>query len=68
MRANELRTLTWGLFDLHADPPTVTVRAAYSKHRRDDVLPLKRDTAQMLARWATIATATDADATRFSRR
>jgi len=54
LRANELRTLTWGSFDLKADPPTVTVKAAYSKHRRDDVLPLKADSAKVLAGWRSI--------------
>ena len=41
LRAGELRSLTRASFDLDADPATVTVRAAYSKHRRDDVLPLR---------------------------
>jgi len=41
LRVSELRSLTWGSFDLDADPPTVTVKAAYCKHRRDDTLPLK---------------------------
>jgi len=59
LRANELRTLTWGSFDLDAEPATVTVRAAYSKHRRDDVLPLKADMAVLLARWQTIGDGTD---------
>ncbi len=51
LRASELRSLTWGSFDLDSNPPTVTVQAAYSKHRREDTLPLKSSTAQMLARW-----------------
>ena len=51
LRAGELRSLAWDCFDLSDDPPTVTVRAAYSKYRRDDTLPLKASTAQMLARW-----------------
>ena len=51
LRAGELRSLAWDSFDLDADPPTVTVRAGYSKHRRDDALPLKPSTAQTLARW-----------------
>lgn len=41
LRANELRTLTRASLDLDGDAPTVTVKAAYSKHRRDDVLPLR---------------------------
>ncbi len=51
LRARELRSLTWGSFDLYADVPTVTVKAAYSKHRRDDTLPLKASTVAMLDRW-----------------
>jgi len=37
LRRNEIRTLTRARFALEADPPTVTVKAAYSKHRRTDV-------------------------------
>ena len=40
-RANELRTLTPEAFDLDGDPPTVTVKAAYSKRRRNDVQPIQ---------------------------
>jgi integrase len=50
-RANELRTLVPACFDLDADPPTVTVRAAYSKHRRDDVQPIRPELADALRRW-----------------
>ena len=46
LRANELRNLTVSSFDL--DNCTVTVQAAYSKHRQQDVLPLRPDTAQEL--------------------
>jgi hypothetical protein len=49
LRANELRSLTRASFDLSADPQTVTVAAAYSKHRREDVVPLRLDTAAALA-------------------
>lgn len=45
LRANELRTLTVGSFKFNADPPTVTVGAAYSKHRREDVLPIRSELA-----------------------
>jgi integrase len=50
LRRGELESLTRGSFDLApgSDPPTVTVRAAYSKRRRDDVLPLRADTAAKL--------------------
>jgi len=50
-RANELRSLTPESFDLDADPPTVTVEAGYSKHRRKDVQPIRRDLAEMLRPW-----------------
>ncbi len=40
LRSAELRSLTAGSFDLDADPAAVTVAAAYSKHRREDVQPL----------------------------
>ena len=46
LRRNELRSLTVVSFDL--DKCTVTVEAAYSKHRREDVLPLRPDTATEL--------------------
>ena len=47
-RVNELRTLTPASFDLQADPPTVTVAAAYSKRRRQDVQPIRSDLAELL--------------------
>ena len=40
-RAKELRSLMPASFNLDADPPTVTVEAAYSKHRRPDVQPIR---------------------------
>ena len=48
LRAGELASLTIGSFDLDADPPTITVEAAYSKRRRRDVLPLRSDLAVLL--------------------
>jgi len=45
LRANELASLTRESFRLDTDPPTVTVAAGYSKHRREDTLPLKPETA-----------------------
>jgi integrase len=48
LRASELASLTPASFDLDAEPPTVTVAAAFSKHRREDVQPLRRDTAEMM--------------------
>ena len=41
LRANELQSLTVGSFNLDTQPPTVTVKAGYSKRRREDVLPLR---------------------------
>ncbi len=48
LRAAELRSLRVGSFDLSGSPPTVTVEAGYSKHRRQDVQPLRADTAAEL--------------------
>ncbi len=48
LRAREVGTLTPESFRLDDNPPTVTVIANYSKHRREDVLPLLGDTAQKL--------------------
>ncbi len=50
-RANELRTLSPERFDLDANTPTVTVAAAYSKRRRDDVQPIRPDLAEALRPW-----------------
>jgi integrase len=46
LRASELRSLTISSFDF--DNCTVTVEAAYSKHRRRDILPLKPETTAEL--------------------
>lgn len=40
LRASGLASLTPASLDLTADPPSVTVEAAYSKHRRRGVVPL----------------------------
>lgn len=50
-RANKLGSLTPESFDLESDTPTVTVEAGYSKHRRRDVQPIRRDLAGLLAPW-----------------
>jgi integrase len=50
-RANELRTLAPECFRLDGDSPTITVVAAYSKRRRDDVQPIRRDLAAALRPW-----------------
>jgi integrase len=52
LRASELASLTPASFDLDADPtPTLTVAAAYSKHRKEDVLPLGVDLTKRLRPW-----------------
>jgi len=50
-RANELRSLTPESFNPDDDPPTIIVRAAYSKRRRDDVQPIQTELAQVLLPW-----------------
>ena len=50
LRASELASLTPGSFDL-SDRPTVTVAAGYSKHRREDVVPLHPDLVRRLVPW-----------------
>ena len=47
-RANELRSLTPESFNLDGQPPTITIRAGYSKHRREDIQPIRQDLANML--------------------
>ncbi len=46
LRANEIRNLKIRDFDL--DSLSVTAKAAYSKRRREDVQPLRPDTAELL--------------------
>lgn len=48
LRANELRTLNRSSFDFEGELSTVTVDAAYSKSRRQDVLPLRHEMAELL--------------------
>jgi integrase len=52
LRASELRSLTPSSFDLRdLGKARVAVEAAYSKHRRRDVLPIRRDLAEAIARF-----------------
>jgi integrase len=55
-RRNELRTLAPESFALDGNPPTVTVKAAYSKHRRDDVQPIRPEAADILRPWLAART------------
>lgn len=48
LRYNEIRSLKVGSFSLKGDKPTVTVGAAYSKRRREDVQPLRPELAKAL--------------------
>ena len=57
LRSNELRSLTRASFDLDADPPTVIVEAAYSKHRREDTLSLRPVLAAALGAFLAAKTA-----------
>jgi integrase len=50
-RASELKSLTPESFDSASDPPTVTIEARYSKHRREDVLPLHPEMVPRLQDW-----------------
>jgi len=54
LRAGELASLTPASFAFDANPPTVTVQAAYSKHRRQDMLPLRKDLAETLRVWLSV--------------
>ena len=51
LRASELASLTDRSFDFATNPPTVTVEAGYSKHRRKDVLPLHNELAARIRVW-----------------
>ncbi|MBL7221287.1 MAG: site-specific integrase, partial [Phycisphaerae bacterium] len=49
LRAGELRTLTVGACHLQDNPPVLIVKAAYSKHRREDVQPIPLGLAEALS-------------------
>ena len=51
LRRRELSRLTPESFDLDGDPPTLTVDAAASKHRKRDVLPLHPELVTLLRHW-----------------
>jgi integrase len=44
-----IQSLRVGKFDLGGQPPSVRLLAAYSKRRREDMLPLRREMARALA-------------------
>ena len=51
LRASELASLCPESFTFDSTTPTVTVEAAYSKHRREDVLPLHADPVKRPRPW-----------------
>jgi integrase/recombinase XerD len=51
LRASELASLTPESFSLTATPPTLAVAAAYSKHRREDTVPVHPALVELLAPW-----------------
>jgi len=51
LRTSEIASLTWQSFNLNGPTPSITLLAAYSKHRRDDILPLRSDIADLFAQW-----------------
>lgn len=62
-RAQEMASLSPASFRLDGDAPTVTVEAAYSKHKWHDVQPTRADLALLLSDWmdgkSADATSTD---------
>lgn len=50
LRASEIASLRAASFQLEGPRPTVTLQAAYSKRRREDVLPLRLGIADVLQR------------------
>ena len=51
LRASECASLTPESFSLDAEPATVTVEAGYSKHRREDVIPLHPGLVARILPW-----------------
>jgi len=55
LRWNELRSLTRASFQFECEHPTVTVLPCDSKHKKEDVLPLGRETVSALKEYLAIA-------------
>ena len=51
LRASELASLTPSSFDLDSESPSVNVKAAYSKRRKNDRQSIRRDVADIMAAW-----------------
>ena len=55
-RAGELRPLKPEDFNLDADPPTITCRAAYTKNRKEAVQPIRPELAELaIATWSGLS-------------
>ncbi len=54
-RAKEILSLSRQSFDLDSDPPTITVEAACSEHRQEDVQPIRRSFAEQSCEWLRTA-------------
>jgi len=52
-RRKEIASIYPHSFDFDSEPPILTIEAAYSKHRRTDVIPLRRDFAERIRAWIT---------------
>jgi integrase/recombinase XerD len=52
-RRKEIASIYPHSFDFDSEPPILTIEAAYSKHRRTDVIPLRRDFAERIRVWIT---------------
>lgn len=50
-RRSELSSLKPSSFHLDRNPPTITIQAGYSKHRREDTQPIRPDLAAALTTW-----------------
>jgi site-specific recombinase XerD len=59
LRRKELASLTARSFALDASPPTVTIEATCSKHRRKDVLPLHPELVSQVRLWLQESTPTE---------
>ena len=51
LRRKEIASLTPRSFALTTDPPTLTVEAACSKHRKEDVLPIHPQLVVLIRKW-----------------
>ncbi len=50
-RRNEIYSVCPASFEFDSDPATLTVRAGYSKRRREDLIPLRADLAIRIRDW-----------------